>query len=210
MSLLTLHTFLCIIMGKWAIKCQTVQHTVHSSTFIHTHSFISYLRYHRSAVKLWILTPQHRSAAHFCAEWFTVDWSFKGSGFLLMVRLLDLLCQRVAVCPSAHKRWMFGLEPSVTPCMMGGADCLCYLGHLAKAVVCVAQCWGHTCSLYNNTNRRKTGPHTHSDTHSHSHTDPWSSAETIITPLQIIIVMVVPTMLGKNTDIQHQLNLRVY
>ena len=28
---------------------------------------------------------------------------------------------------------------SVAPCVMAGADCLCYLGHLAEAIECVQQ-----------------------------------------------------------------------
>ena len=50
---------------------------------------------------------------------------------------LNFLCQIAGVCSTACKRRMPGFGPSMTPCMIGGADCFCYIGHLVKAIVYV-------------------------------------------------------------------------
>lgn len=78
-------------------------------------------------------STESSAAADFCPIWFTVDLSFKHN----KNQTFDFLCQTANVCPSAHEQRMHGFGPSATPCTMGRADCLCYLGHLAKAIVCV-------------------------------------------------------------------------
>ena len=83
------------------------------------------------------LSPQGAEQQQIVSESTQIKRFQKDADSCLWSYCFDFLCQRarerLPECPWAMDR--FG--PSVTPCMMGGADCFRYLGHLAKAIVCV-------------------------------------------------------------------------
>lgn len=48
-----------------------------------------------------------------------------------------IFCARASVYPSAHEWSMHGFGRSLPACMVRRTDCLCYIGQLAQANVCV-------------------------------------------------------------------------
>lgn len=118
----------------------------------------------------------------------------KGSDFCWWSDCFEFLCQRASICPSAHECWIRGFGPSVTPFMKGRADCLSYLGHLAKDSVCVQ--FGVENMHAVCTHRHLTLKHYSRRT---THTEPCSSEDMMIPPLQTLTAKAIKAVLPKHS-----------